>query len=366
MRRGTIVVIVFILVVAGIIGVSQFFRSQPPLELTVAVDPLGQAWIENAVKDFNATDPVVNGTRRISLRVITIKDLDVWQGKSGWNSTNHPSLWIPSSSLTLNAAVDGALPVASVSPSTARTPLVWGGFASRVDVITKQGAMPLDWDTVAAAAKGASWSALSGQDNNWGFVNLAFNPPDSQFAGLMSLMTGAAAFSKTPTIMGDTLRSNDFRSWLLPVLQSIKKNQAGGPAAAMAVGPSNVQLGLFPESQWLTNLPGMQAKEAVQLSYPAYQFQFDFPLARWEDSRTLPEEQAAATAFSNWLLSAAQQAKAADFGLRPVNGEPSQLAGLFVAAATSGVQITPSYGQPIQLPPRSEVQGLVQWIQSNQ
>src|SRR5215208_2182827 len=120
MRRGTIVVIVFIVLAAVVVGASQFLRSQPPLEVTVIVSPLAEAWVRNAVDAFNASDPLVNATRRVEMRVNTQDDLSLWsdQGLSQLQN-NPPTAWIPAISVSLNYA--NRLPFEVVEPSLAKT-----------------------------------------------------------------------------------------------------------------------------------------------------------------------------------------------------------------------------------------------------
>jgi hypothetical protein len=365
MRRGTIVVVIFILVVLAIIGASQFLRSQPALEYTLAVDPLIQPWAESAVKDFNATQPLVNNARRVLFKVTVIDDLDVWNGKSNWTPDHHPALWIPAAATSLRYAVESGMPLVN-GASVARTPLVWGGYISRVDVVTQQGAQPLDWGAVAEAAKAESWAKIGGQ-TDWQFVKLAFPQPNRKMSGLAALLTGAAAFNKQNVLTGELVRSDTFRAWLRPVLASIPNfNTLGGDPAATMIsrGSSSVEIALFPEVQWLNNLKGFSGADAIRLSYPESQFVLDFPLARWQDDRTANEQSAAAQLLTDYLTGAAQQAKLPDFGLRPATGEPPSTAKLFADAAQYGIQLQPGYGRAVSAPPRNETQGLIQWFES--
>jgi hypothetical protein len=368
MRRGSIVVILFVLIVAGIIGASQFIKSQPPLEFIVAVDPLASKWVGDAVTALNATNPNVNQTRRVLFRVTDMEDNTVWSGKSGWTNERHPVAWIPSSSASIGYAAESGLPVVSAADSLARTPLVWGGYASRVNLLTDGGKTPLDWKAVEKAAQAESWSKLGGQ-SDWGFVKLAFPQPTSKMSGLAVLLSGAASFSKTDQPGGAVLGATSFRDWLKPIVASVPNfNTLGGdPAATMASrGPSTVEIALFPEAQWLNNVRGMSGNEDVRLSYPAYQFQLDFPLARWTDPTVSGEEQAAVDLLKGWLMNTAQQDALPKYGLRPANGEPPATADLFANAQQYGVQLTPSYGQAIKAPSRSEAQGIIQWFAANQ
>jgi hypothetical protein len=294
MRRGTVFLLLFILFVAGVIGISQFLRTQPPLSITVAVDPLAVDWVREAANRFNASNPLVNGTQRVQVEVSVVGDMDVWEGESNWTTQNHPNGWIPSSSVSLSYAQNANVPMQLVADSTARTLLVWGGYASRVNIITENGTSPFDWDTVQRAAEAESWEKLGG-DRNWGFVKLAFPIPDSTMTGLAALFSGAANFNNTADLSGGATRGTEFYDWLTPIIASVPNFQTLGADVAKTVarGPSTVEIALLPESQWLLNLSAMTSNEPIILSYPAYDFVFDFPVARWDDLQTTDTERAA-------------------------------------------------------------------------
>ncbi len=360
MRRGTIIVIVFILVAGAIVGASQFLRSQPPLEFTVAVNPLAAEWVRAAVNNFNASEPLINATQRIQFSVTVTDDLPVWQGSLSWTPESHPAAWIPATSTSVTYFSDRYTVLTS---SLARTPLVWGGYASRVDVLTDNGAELLDWESVQRIADAEAWSAVGG-DSRWQFVKLAFGRADQSMSGLAALFSGAAAFSDTAAISGVT-RDEAFRSWMEPIIASVPNFQTLGadPAAAMARGPSSVEIAFLPESQWLLNLNGLTDDEPIIFSYPAYQFLLDFPLAVWNDNTTATEnERAAVTALSTWLLSQSEQAAVVQYGLRPAEGDPASTATLFAQAVDYGIQLQPDLTQTVTAPPRTEAQGLVQWF----
>ncbi len=359
MRRGTLVFIVFVLVVAAVVGASQFLRSQPPAEFTVAVNPLAAEWVRAAVNSFNATNPVVNSTQRIQFTVTVTDDLPVWQGSANWTTENHPAVWIPAATASVNYAERYAVQ----TPSVAQTPLVWGGYASRVAVATANSGQSLDWPTVQAAAEAASWSSIGGE-SGWRFVKFAFARPDQAMSGVAALFSSAASFSNSESITGNPIRA-EFREWFTPVVESVPSFQTLGadPAAAMARGPSTVEIALLPESQWLLNVNGLTGNEPLVFSYPAYQFLLDFPLARWDDATLNPEvEQAAVSALSQWLLSANQQAQLTQYGLRPASGEVPATASLFTAAEQYGIQLEPELGTLVQPPTRSETLSLLQWF----
>lgn len=363
MRRGTIIFILFALVAAAIVGASQFLRSQPPMEFTVAVNPLAAEWVRAAVNAYNDTQPVVNTTQRIQFAVQVVDDLSVWQGNTNWTPENHPAAWIPASSVSIGYSERYTPVVASV----ARTPLVWGGYASRVEVVTRGGAEPFDWDAVQRVAAGESWSRAGGE-SNWGFVKLAFPRPDQSMSGLAVLFSGAASFHDSSDLAGGATRAPDFREWLTPVVESVPNFQTLGadPAAAMARGASTVDIALLPESFWLLNLNGLLNNEPIVFSYPAYQYMLDFPLAGWRNplptDPNAPIEQAAVQALATWLTGAARQSQLVTHGLRPATSEPTETASLFSAGDSYGIQLAPDFTQLVQPPSRSETQGLVQWF----
>lgn len=367
MRRGSIFVVIFILVAAGVIGASQFLRSQPALEITVAVDPLARDWAQQAIASLNATEPIVNATRRAQFRLLVVDDLDVWQGQQSWTPDSHPDAWIAASSLSTRYARENGLPLIEAAASLARTPLVWGGYASRVEVVTRDGARPLDWQAVAEAAAAEAWVSIGGEAS-WQFIKLGFAQPQRKIGGVAVLLSGAAAFNQSATFTGNALNNAAFREWLLPVIKAVPNFATLGsdPALAMARGPSTVEIALFPEALWLLNVNGLTKHEPIVLNYPAYQMTLDFPMMRWEDAQTTDDQRAAIELLRGWLTNEAQQALLGSFGLRPAAGEPAQTEPLFAAGLPYGIQLAPDYGQTVQPPARPELQGLIQWAASNQ
>jgi len=367
-QRGTIFIVLFIVIAAAIIGLSRFLGSQPPVEYTLAVDPLAQSWAETAVAAFNASQPTVSG-HRIQFRVVATDDLTVWQGQSGWTTKNHQDAWLAASSASVGYARANGLNLVDVTGSLARTPMVWGGYTSRADLLTTSGAIPLDWPQVQGAAQKmqlSNWMALGGE-SSWGFLKLGFGQANTKMAGLAALFTAAANFSQKPDLTQTALSNQPFRTWLLPVVKS-KPSFAnnGDPVISMTRGPSTIEIAMFPEAQWLLNIKGMINQEEVRVNYPAYQFVLDFPLVSWQDdSPTNADRQVAVKQLGDWLSNAQQQAKLPDYGLRPATTEPTQANDLFRVAIQYGISFTPSYGQAVIPPSANETRGLIQWVMSN-
>ncbi len=366
--RGTIFIVLFIIIAVAIIGVSRYLGTQPPTEYTVAVDPLAQGWVEAAVTAFNASQPTVSG-HRIQFRVVVADDLSVWQGQSTWTPNNHQDAWLAASSASVEYARANNITLVNVSDSLARTPMVWGGYISRADLLTTSGTIPLDWGQVQGAAvkmQTSDWSALGG-DKSWGFLRLGFGQANTKIAGLAALFTAAADFNRNADLSQIALSAQPFRSWLLPVVKSKPSFfNNGDPVLAMTRGPSTIELAMFPEAQWLLNIKGMINQEQVRVNYPDYQFVLDFPLVRWQDDTPADaDRQVAVKLLGDWLSTVQQQAALPDYGLRPATTEPTQANNLFRVAIQYGISFTPSYGQAVKPPSANEARGLVQWVVAN-
>jgi hypothetical protein len=354
MRRGTIVLIIFVLVAAGVVGISTFLRSQPPLEITVAASPLAEGWLREAAAAFNATGPVVNGTQTVRVTIQPQDEAVIALGESAnWTRESHPDGWIPAAAFALDYGRSRGLPLETLQPSVAQTPLVWGGFRDVVAQATGDGAQPFDWPAVN--------DAISSQP-----IRLAFRNPAATMDGFAVLLSGAAALADDPIITRDSLRSPEARAWLETTLQAVPNTATLGASAAetmAARGPSVGGLALLPESEWLTNLRGqlVNGRDPLQLAYPAYTVEFTFPCAAWSDAAsrepTAVDRAQAVGLFCDYLLTPAQQAAALTHGLRPAGGViGEQAAALFASAEQYGAQRVLPPMTVVQPPGRSDGQ----------
>ncbi len=362
MRRSTLVVILFALIVGALIGYNQYVKQQPPMQITLAVDPLVEDWVRAAVDQYNATDPrVQNGSVRIQYRVESVVgDVKAWTGQSGWTSEKHPMLWIPASSLAVQYYPSS--PFQPVEASLARTPLVWGGFRSRLEALSPTGTA-IDWPIVSEALKNATWAAV-GNSGIQGNINMAMNDPSTASAGLAAILTGIAALNSTDTITSAVLNANPTRTWLSSVDDSIRGLRSVSAAEDMArYGASRVQFGLLPEAQWLTSLNDLRRSEDFRFSYPAYQFILNAPLVLWTDKNTTDVQKQAAAALGQYLVGTAGQQTVLQYGWRPVTNEPSESAALFAAAVPYGISVQPVPGTPVLMPARSDAEFLAKELQ---
>lgn len=359
--RTTLVFVLFIIILAVIFGANQFIQSQPPFEITIAVDPLAADWVEAAAQDYNDSRQLIaNGTVRVQVNLIVTDDLDVWRNNPNWDGNNHPHGWIASSSASLDY-VPPTLPFRPLNGSLARTPLVWGSFDSRLPYITDNDARPFDWAAVQDIAVAQRWSNV-GVSNDSSFINMAIIWPTSSMAGLGAVMTSAADYGQTTTLDNTLLNSAGFSDWFTPLKDAMANSQriGGNPAETMALrGTSTADFALLPESQWLLAYDDLAENGGVTFAYPAYQFILDFPVARWENPQSTDNELAAVASFADFLASEAGQALTVQHGLRPANSEPSENATLFTKALAKGIQLEPGYGQMLDSPTRGVADMLI-------
>ena len=355
--RTTIIFLLFVIILAAIFGIQQVVQRQPPYEITIAVDPLAEGWVQAVAIEYNNSTQLVNGTTRIRVAITVTDDLDVWRGNPGWNTNNHPDGWIASSSLAVEY-IPSTLPFTVVAPSVARTPLVWGGFNNRVEAITENSTRPFDWEAVQTIAAGQSWET-------GGNVNMALNWPTSSMSGVGVLLTAAASQSGATPITRDIINDPAFDNWFQPIHDSVRNAEriGGSPAEQMASrGTTVADFALLPESQWLQSVADL-ADDGITFSYPAYQFILDFPISVWDDAQTTDIDRAAVQSFANFLLSSQGQALAVQHGLRPANSEPDTSATLFADAQVYGIQLTPDLTQIVQPDSRNTTDAVIRILE---
>ena len=358
--RTTLVLVIIVIIVAAIFGLSQLVQNQPPIAVSVVVDPLAEAWAKAAANAYNATNPIVNAAVRVQIQIQVMDDLDVWRGNPNWTSQNHPAAWLASSSLSVNY-LSPNIDMVLVHPSLARSPLVWGGFRNRLDVITTS--LPFEWDAVHLAAEGGRWQNL-GVANDPANVNMAIAWPSNSMAGIGALMSAAASYGDNPSFDRNLLISPEFTAWWRPIRDAVLNSERLGenPAETMASrGTSAADFALLPEVLWLQAVEGFDSANFV-LAYPEYNFVLDFPYSVWNDSQTDANEKAAAEAFGFFLAGEQGQNLAVANGLRPITLEPTSSASRFNAGLPLGIALEPSYGTTITAPSRSLVDGLLDLV----
>lgn len=364
MKRGTIVIALFIVVALAIFGANYFFNSQPPIEITISADPLIEDWLRQSITDFNNSAVRTNSGRTVQVTLDFENDYEVWSERL-WSSSNHPDGWIPAITASVDYATNAGMPFEITHDSIAKTPLMLAGFASRVEVLTGDQNLDFDWNHVVDAASVGNWADLGGNPN-WQF-DLAFALPGQSAVGLGTLMSAVANIEDTGTITRNEFNSESFRQSFAPVVDSVSNyNSIGADVAIfMARNSSTSDIGMATESQWLNSLNALMRKENMIMAYPEYTVMFNFPLALWDDIDVDEEIKEAVRTLGGWFLEESQQSTLNDFGLRTSEGSVNENAELFVNAESSGVQSEPELDNLVSYPPRnSDVDELLNWFNS--
>lgn len=363
MRRGTIILAIFVVGVVVVIGVSQFLQSQPPLTITVAVTPLAQGWASAMIDTLNASTPLTSTAQRIEyvLYSAQVDDSVIWADRARpWTTDNHPDVWIALSTASVSYAREARLPLTVIASTLAQTEPVWGGFNAYVAALTADGAAAFDWARVSQTAAGVRWSAVDETLN--GNVRLAFDAP-SRAAGALTLVSAAASYRNTSTPTPADFSADNFRAWLRPMLESVNFTTLGTlPAQALAArGAPEAQIGLLPESQWLTNLTGhLVGSDPIIFSYPAYNVVFDFPLVRWDDPDLTDEANAAIETLEDWLSSDLSRVALGEYGLRHPDG--TGFGTVFTRARDYGITTGRIPGELVTLPARADLLSYQTWL----
>lgn len=347
MRRGTFVIILFVLVAGAIIAATTLLRSQPALEVTIATDPLAEAWVRAAALSYNESGATVGVGRRVRVLVTTRSDTQVLQ--TPWVPNDQPVGWIPAWSSLAAVSRGSTVTTQTVALSLARTPLVWMSYASR-----------------EADIPDVSWQGIQEVADNKN-IDLAFSLPPQSVQGLASLISAVADFHQTGILSDSMLSDSAMRTWLMPLIASVPNFNTLGPNVALYVaGPQGgtVDAAIAPESQWLSALNTLTAKGQPRFAYPAYPVVFDFPFITLRDIATTDDEISAAQSFAAYLSSPAQQQNLDRFGLRPAQSDPQSTSTVFIPAQQYGIAASLPSAQPVQLPSSSSVLSLLTWFNS--
>mgnify|MGYP001247329303 CR=1 FL=1 len=346
---GTLIVILFIIISLGIVGLGYIQRNQPQpeptaIELTLLANPMAHAWITNAVAQFNQ-----GNTRLMDNFIITIDvnptpmdDMTAW--REAWNDTTRPDIWLASSSLAVEYR--GYPFIVEDRVILAKTPMIWVASALADNAITQNGEQPLDWGTIQPATVAGTWANF-GVSSLQGNVNIAFAPPDSSLNGLMALY-GAQAYYLRSLNLNAVPVNQDFLAWLAPIVDSVPNfNTIGTDVATfMLTRGTSVNIALMPEAQFLTQISTFMRTRPIQVSYPEYPMVFDFSLTWWDDVNAVEPDirqariRAIAT-FANLLLEPTQQAQLSQYGLRPINLPIGENDNLFRQGLDVGITYDP-------------------------
>lgn len=251
------------------------------------------------------------------------------------------------------------------------SPMVWGIYKTRADVLLKK-YTTINWKTIhdAALAKGG-WSELGG-DPAWGFFKPVIPNPQKNIGGLEAMVSAAGEYFNTTRIDVASVGDKNFQAWLLEVMKSVTGLGVSSYTAEdfALFGYSVGDGGLLLESDLLQNMQGMLNRWAdnMEITYPNFLTWHDFPYAVWVGPETTALQKNAAIDFEQYLLAAPQQTRALVYGLRPANPAVKVDAipeSLFVHWQAQGVQTVIDRTTSMKSPDRDVLTNLLRWYELN-
>jgi hypothetical protein len=252
------------------------------------------------------------------------------------------------------------------------SPMVWGIYKTRSDVLLKKFSA-IDWQTIhdAALAKGG-WADLGATDPSWGFFKPVIPNPQKNIGGLEAMVSAAGEYFNTTRITTDMVGNPKFQAWLLELMQSVTGLGVSSYTAEdfALFGYSVGDGGLLLESDLLQNMQGMlnRWQDNMVITYPNYLTWHDFPYAVWVGPETTALQKNAAIDFENYLLATPAQTRALVYGLRPANPTVTVDAtpdSLFVKWKDQGVQAVIDRTTSMKSPDRDVLTNLLRWYELN-
>jgi len=251
------------------------------------------------------------------------------------------------------------------------SPMVWGIYKTRSDVLLKKFSA-INWQTIhdAALAKGG-WADLGG-DPAWGFFKPVIPNPQKNIGGLEAMVSAAGEYFNTTRIDTTSVGDPKFQAWLLELMQSVTGLGVSSYTAEdfALFGYSVGDGGLLLESDLLQNMQGMlnRWQDNMVITYPNFLTWHDFPYAVWVGPETTALQKNAAIDFENYLLQNPAQTRALVYGLRPANPNVTVDAtpdSLFVKWKDQGVLPVINRTTSMKSPDRDVLTNLLRWYELN-
>lgn len=304
-------------------------HSSNPVTLTMYYGSEKQAWIDDVVANFNSLHMTAcDGP-------ITVKATPIGSGLSMQeivSGTIQPDIWSPAGSvwLTLINAMwqkqhnsDLVATGATDSPSLVTSPVViamWKPEAEALGWPSK----PIGWSDIAALSTNPlGWAAYGHPE--FGDFKFGHTRPDDSNSGLDAIIAeNYAALGKVRELSLADVNNPVTRDFVANVESSIIHygDSTGFFANEMFTkGPDYLSATVMYESLVVQANDG---KQYPHLAFPVVAiypkegtFYSDHPIAILQASWVTPAKKASALVFRNFLLAAAQQKKALQYGFRP-------------------------------------------------
>jgi ABC-type Fe3+ transport system substrate-binding protein len=317
-----------------------------------------ERWLKTALEDFGKAHPEIfvdaKGVGTIeSIRLIT-------EGKE------KPVIWSPADEVAVNlldtewSLQKGSTLVDKGSDLAPQplvlTPLVVIAWEERAKAIAASGKGDItDWKVIhALAASPKGWLGI-GAPAEWGFVKLGHTAPSSSNSGLQTLILMAYSYhAKSAGLAPADILDEKFQRWLKEIETAVGKfgTSSGTYMKDMVLfGPSKYDIIWNYENVAIGDMAAAQGRWGnLAVFYPKPTLWSNHPLVFLKGDWVNPEQRTAAKTLRDFLLSAAIQQKALDFGFRPANPDVKVL----TADPNNPFNRLKPYGVKVDIPPAAE------------
>ncbi len=339
-QRQTLVIVsiavAVVVVLCCVVGLLVYLRlrrtvlptTENTLQLTVLYSPEKQAWIEPRVSEFNSRGVSIRGRR---VRVVA-QAMDSGEALQAiLDGSSAPAVWSPASTLwvpLLNQRWQDQMgtdePLAVYPEPLVVSPLVIAMWEEQAQAMGYP-ERAIGWQEIISATLDPRGWGLYGHPE-WGAFTLGHTNPYFSNSGLLSVAAeGYAAAGKVRDLTPSDLALSSTRAYVQQIEQAIihygessdyfaQQMAARGPAYASAVVLEEQTVVRFNRGAY-----GNPPQKLIAVYPKEGTFWSDHPYVVLRGEWVSSDEQAAALALRDYLLSPEAQAKALESGFRPAD-----------------------------------------------
>jgi hypothetical protein len=303
-----------------------------PIVISILYSTEKQAWLTEAVKDFEAGNPVLDG-HPIQIQLEEMGSREIYLAVL--DGTRKPDVISPASMLQISILQDLSTskfgsPVVNMADKTAcrsvvTTPLVVVAWKARADVLWGDNPNSHMWKRLHdALVDPKGWSSYGHPE--WGYIKFGHTDPLRSNSGFMTILLMTYNFlGKTSGLTSNDILSNtDYQQWFLDTENTISQFEySTGPLMQKMVtyGPSTYDIVAVYEATAIgqaANAVGRYGE--LRIYYPPATVWSDHPFCILNADWVSPQKSQAAQVFIDYLLSKPAQTSALlDYGFRPVD-----------------------------------------------
>jgi hypothetical protein len=327
-------VLIAVVVLLQWLGITNFrapFQAikhapKSPIVISIAYSAEQRDWLNQALSAFQASNPNIKGqpiqvqllernSQALIANIPSLKPVAIIPTSSSQLQQLGPAVWA-------NTAQGDFAPQA-----TTVSPMVFMSWSDRSEKLFP----PLThspWRRLHDTLILDNWGANTlGGEASWGKVKLGIVSPESDISGVNTLsLISYAYFNKSENLTTQNINDNMFQTWFGEFIKNVRDMPNSSETLANNFwqrGRSSYDVVFVYEHQALSFVARTGRASEISLTYPSHTFFADHPFTILEADWISSEQQQAARAFRDFLLSPDIQRNALQYGLRPVNPQIS-------------------------------------------